>query len=306
MSDEEYEPYQWQIGDPSDWGDSVGVPDIPYMGYINNGDGDDERPPEESFHSRDEGLSRRALDLEEQGRYEEALEVIDRALRINSFRPNNWNVKAIILDNWGRNEEALKYYDKSLEMRDSDVVRGNKAQCLYRIVKNHVNFSSVTREDLHTINEALKILPDDDGRNDYIHIKGSVLEALGNQLQAKKCFLLAAGMFDEIKELENQTDTIRKSTHTLINISGTKHYSASRKLKKGSVVDLIREYENRHDPDAIRVDFNGETVGYVGNSKQTVPDGVSSATDIKYRLVNDPKAEVMFWYMDHYLIARVI
>ena len=29
---------EWHVGDPADWGDHVGVPDIPYMGYINNED----------------------------------------------------------------------------------------------------------------------------------------------------------------------------------------------------------------------------------------------------------------------------
>ena len=34
---------EWHVGDPPDWGDRIGVPDIPYMGYINGGDDDDDK-----------------------------------------------------------------------------------------------------------------------------------------------------------------------------------------------------------------------------------------------------------------------
>ena len=34
---------EWHVGDPADWGDHVGVPDIPYMGYLQ--DDDEEQKP---------------------------------------------------------------------------------------------------------------------------------------------------------------------------------------------------------------------------------------------------------------------
>ena len=34
---------EWHVGDPADWGDSVGVPDIPYMGYLKD---EEDEPPE--------------------------------------------------------------------------------------------------------------------------------------------------------------------------------------------------------------------------------------------------------------------
>lgn len=49
---------EWKVGDPSDWGDHVGVPDIPYMGYINDdGYEDDYSPiPEENGGSKPKSL----------------------------------------------------------------------------------------------------------------------------------------------------------------------------------------------------------------------------------------------------------
>lgn len=306
MSDDDFNPYEWHVGDPADWGDSVGVPDIPYMGYLNNGDDEDDWHPHEPSQARDQILAKKASELEEKGIYGEALALINQALEINPNRSNNWNIKAIILDNWGKHEDALKYYDRSLAIRDSPVVRGNKAQCLYRISKINAFASKVTEKDLERINEALKILPDDDGRNEYIKIKGDILDALGRRVQAKKCYFLAAGMYDDIKKLERQENLIKSSNDFLINIAGRKFHEASRNLRCDEFVDLVKELQNIHDPNAIRVEFNGETVGYVGNSPQTVPEGIKSASDIQNTFTDKVKARILFWYLDYYLIAKLI
>lgn len=305
MSDE-YEPYEWQVGDPSDWGDSVGVPDIPYMGYINNGDDEDGRPPERPSQSTDRVLAKKALSLERQGRYDEALEVINRALDISPNNPNHLNIKAIILDNWGKYEYALDYYDKSLAISNQRVVVENKAQCLYRLAKKHADSSKVKEKDLEIINKALAILPDDYGRKDYIRVKGRILEALGRQVQARKCYLLASGMYDKIEEIEKQEKFIKSTDDLLISVAGQKFYDGGFKLKKNELVTLVKEPENKHDPDAIRIERNGETVGYVGNSSWTVPEGIASASKIKNTFTDKAKARILFRYLDEYLIAKLI
>lgn len=305
MSDE-YEPYEWQVGDPSDWGDSVGVPDIPYMGYINNGDNEDGRPPERPSQSTDRVLAKKALSLERQGRYDEALEVINRALDISPNNPNHLNLKAIILDNWGKYEYALDYYDKSLAISNQRVVVENKAQCLYRLAKKHADSSKVKERDLEIINKALAILPDDYGRKDYIRVKGRILELLGRQVQARKCYLLASGMYDKIKEIEKQEKFIKSTDDLLISVAGQKFYDGGFKLKKNELVTLVKEPENKHDPDAIRIEKKGETVGYVGNSSWTVPEGITSASKIKNAFTNKANARILFTYLDEYLIAKLI
>ena len=298
---------EWHVGDPPDWGDSVGVPDIPYMGYINGGDDDDDAPYEviEDKKSHDEALASEAFDLQKQQRFSEALTLIDRALEISPMNAGHLNIKAIILDNWGRHEDALEYYDKSLDLRNDDVVRGNKAQCLYRIAVKR-KASGDYGDALEYVNRALATLPDDFERDRYLRFKGDVLNSLGRNVQARKCYLLASGMFDEIERLEEKQRLIRQSNDTLINIAGRKFYKSNKPLMPGAVVDLIKEPENEHDENAIRVELDGETVGYVGNSSTTVPEGVKSATQIKDMFDSKARAEVMFFFLVHYLISKLI
>lgn len=301
---------EWQVGDPTGFGNDAGVPDIPYMGYLHTGDDEDDNdfPPQyiDSDISRARRLAREAFELQNQGRYGEALDLINEALDLDPLGANNWNIKAIILDNWGRNEDALVFYDKSLKIRNDSVVRGNKAQCLYRIAYQRNLHGQNSEKSLEIINEALKLLPDDDGRDDYIRLKGSILESLGRKSHAKKCYFLAAGMTDKIKEIEEQEKIIKNSRFTLINITATKFYKGIGQLKKGKVVDLIKEPENKKDPDAIRVDLNGETVGYVANSSYTLTEGLQSATQIKDKFQDKTRAEVLFLYLDEYVVAQLI
>ena len=129
---------------------------------------------------------------------------------------------------------------------------------------------------------------------------------LGRKVQAKKCFLLAAGKHGEIEKLERRVKIIESSKVPLINITGTRFYNARVKLKENTVVDLIKEPNNEHDHDAIRVEIDGETAGYVANSSWTLTDGIASATDIKDKFKDRAKAKVMFRYLDEFLIAKLI
>lgn len=75
-------------------------------------------------------------------------------------------------------------------------------------------------------------------------------------------------------------------------------------FKNGTVVDLIREEDNPHDVNAIRVEINGETVGYVANSRYTLIKEVSSATDI--RNSDSAQAMVEFVLFIEWVIAKLI
>ena len=49
-------------------------------------------------------------------------------------------------------------------------------------------------------------------------------------------------------------------------LAGFRHYhgvEVLRDLKPGDRLELVREPENRHDPNAVRVDWRGVTLGYV-------------------------------------------
>lgn len=73
---------------------------------------------------------------------------------------------------------------------------------------------------------------------------------------------------------------------------------------EGAVVDLIRQPDNAHDRNAIRVEINGETVGYVANSRHTLINEVKSASDIKN--TSSHQAEVLFIFYREYVIAKLI
>ena len=76
------------------------------------------------------------------------------------------------------------------------------------------------------------------------------------------------------------------------------------KYFRSTIVDLIKEPDNPHDKNAIRVEVNGETVGYVANSKYTLIKEVKSATDIKNNL--STQAEVQFILFNEWVIAKLI
>lgn len=305
MSD--YEPYQWQVGDPADWGGSVGVPDIPYMGYL-NGDDDEDEFPTPPRKTTSESLHDEAWRLRNQGRYEEALDLINEALQHDDRDFDNWNVKAIILEDMHKYELAIECYDEALRLNpNARNVKNNKAYSLSRLAEIQKYTDHDWQKALEFINDALKLVSDDDGRKyTYLHIKGNILGELGRKVDAWACYLLADKMYDRLDELEGQRKIIESSKDTLINITGTYFYKEASPLLKGVVVDLVKESENIHDRDAIRVERNGETVGYVANSPYTLVDGVKSATQIKDIVDDDQKAEIMFRYAQDYIIAKLI
>jgi len=306
---DEYEPYQWQVGDPSDWGDSVGVPDIAYMGYINNGDDDDNDPPWRGNRnvSPSENLRKQAWDLREQERFSEALVMINRAIELDGSNYNYYNVKAIILEDLRRYDEALRNYDTALRMRNSQTVKNNKARLLESMAIYERYRESNFNRALDLINEALKITNDETDRPNFLRRKADILNLLGKKVDYKICIYLANGMYDKVDETEMQTKIIEESTDTLICIAGRNFYAHQKiPLTAGVKVDLVREPTNEHDPDAIRVEVDGNTVGYVANSSYTLIDRAKSATDIKSIVKENQRAEILFVYLDEYTVARLI
>ncbi len=305
---DDYEPYEWQVGDPADWGDSVGVPDIPYMGYIDGDDGDDDgwEPPRNSRSSRVKELIDRALNLMDQRRHWEAVALINMAIEEYPNDSDLYNVRAIIWEDKGEFEHALHDYDRSLRMYDSQIVKNNKAHLLWMMSNDEKYYTENFDKALVYINEALKLTADEDDRKKYLCSKGNILEFMGKELDSKICFLLASEKYDMIEKLEKQAETLKNSKDTLICITGTKYYEQENPLKEGTIVNLVREPKNEHDPDAIRVEMNGKPVGYVANSQMTLIDEAKSASEIKDIIKDNQKAEIMFTYLDWHIVAKII
>ena len=296
----------WHVGDPPDWGDSVGVPDIPYMGYINDDDDYDDQPPYiESNFFKARSLKNRALDLLKEGNCEEALSIINQALELDGREADTWNVKAIILEDMCRYEDALYYYDKALAIRDADVFRNNKASSLKEIAASR-KYGGNYDEALRFVNEALKFANKDDMTHDCLYLKGEILEAMNREADSVICFYLAGKQFDKVGEFEKQIKYIKNTPNTLICIAGQKFYPDSPDLVRGVEVSLIKEPTNEHDKDAIRAEVNGQTVGYVANSDYTLFEGVKSASEIKSKIKDNQKARILFTYLDRHVVAKLI
>ena len=69
-------------------------------------------------------------------------------------------------------------------------------------------------------------------------------------------------------------------------ITGTRHRLGQDFFKKGMKVELVKEPNNEHDKEAIKVMLDGFHVGYVANSTYTVLEGCMSAGRI-YDKVGD-------------------
>ena len=109
-----------------------------------------------------------------------------------------------------------------------------------------------------------------------------------------------------MERVEEQEKQLKNTTDTLICIAGTRFYHDHKPLNDGETVDLIRESENEHDPDAIRVEIEGKTAGYVANSSNTLIGEAKSASEIREMIEERAKAKIMFTYIDRYVIAKLI
>ncbi|MBP3790564.1 MAG: tetratricopeptide repeat protein [Methanobrevibacter sp.] len=127
---------EWHVGDPIGFGNDVGSPEVPYMGYgpKKREEKDYGASPEEIERNRKDNTSRtlrnEAERLYDAGRYSEALTLINVAIENVSTNANNWNIKGNILDHLGNYEEAIPCYDKALELNSDDVIKHNKAATL--------------------------------------------------------------------------------------------------------------------------------------------------------------------------------
>lgn len=80
-----------------------------------------------------------------------------------------------------------------------------------------------------------------------------------------------------------------------ITVTGTKYYYGSEHMKKGMTVCLIKDKDNEHDKEAIKVKMEGlGTIGYVGNSPYTVLGESYSAGRIYDRIGDEAKAKVLY------------
>ena len=241
--------------------------------------------------------------------HEELKHAINRYIKAKSFDDDETKAYYMSQTAWeiyesGRmSDEALILIDCAIKVHPTANDYERKAIFIKSKLKIEVLFNRIKPHHLDLINEALKILPDDCDNGPYLNVKGDILDQLGDPVKARICRALAYKSYDEVNEVEKQLKKL-KSAGTYINITGVHYYQGFTPFKEGTVVDLIKEPDNQHDPFAIRVEVNGETVGYVANNRYTLIKEVKSATDIKDS--NATQAKVQFILFREWVIAKLI
>ena len=80
-----------------------------------------------------------------------------------------------------------------------------------------------------------------------------------------------------------------------ITITGQNHYLGLKPYKVGRIVKIVKDVDNEHDEDAIRVELPFiDTIGYVANSVNTVFAGTCSAGKLYDKIDDYAYAQVMF------------
>lgn len=241
--------------------------------------------------------------LIDEDKYDEALSLINKTLE-KEKNSNNWHLKAIILDNLKNYQESVECYDRALMLDNSIKIKKDKANTLYKWAKVSYFPDLEYEKALKLVNDALEIIPEGEDSSEYYFLKGEILEALRDYVGAKKSYLIAYGEFDKLKKLEDEIDYLANTTDELINITGGHFYDFT--PKEGLIVNLVKEEDNEHDPDAIAVYLDKNKIGYVANSDYTLIDEVTSATKLKNKVSDNTSAEILFVYLDEYIIARLL
>lgn len=232
--------------------------------------------------------------------YSKVLKLIDESLEKDS--DEYCYFKAIVLDKQEEYEKSIEFFNKIIN--PSPEIKYLKSNSLYKWAKITYFPALEYEKALKLINEALNTIPKNQDPSEYYFLKGEILEALKEPVEAKKSYLIAYKEFEKLEEFEKQVEYLENTDDVLITITGGYYYNFT--PLAGMTVRLIKEPENEHDSDAIAVYLDKEKIGYVANSEYTLIDKVKSASKLKNQISDDVCAEILFVYLDEYTIAKII
>ena len=228
----------WDVGDPIGTGDDIGAPEVPYMSYgprpVESEEEIEERRRRQEEEERIQNLefrsgriSNEAWILYEEGRYDEAIVFINRALELCERNASSWYRKAMILEKLNRYVEALHCYDKAVKIQPSETNKHNKATFLIDY-SYHLYDIGNTREGIFKIKSAIDIYQEisDKRREDEAwNLRGIFLEIFGNIPEAFGCYKKAlelAPSDSSMKQtyIENRDNLLQLIENTDINCPG--------------------------------------------------------------------------------------
>ena len=228
-------------------------------------------------------------------KYDEALSEINQLLKTD-HTSDNLNLKGTILDKMSEFDKAIAAFDEALEITRSDEILKNKAEAYYNWAKVTFFPAEDYEKAITLIDSGIEALPEGEDASEYYFLKAEIYEGMNELVEAHKYYLKAYKEFDKLDEFQKQTDYLKSTNDTLINIVP----------KSGDILSLIKDEENEHDPDAVAVVIDGDVKGYVANSSYTLIDEVKSASVIKNMIGDEQKAEILFVYLGEYVIAKLI
>lgn len=283
----------WRIGDPID--DATGGSmDAQNWGHRPRDEDEDEDSDfgRKWIDPRIEEYGKKAWDLYNEFKEEEALHYIDMALDLDGEHANNWNRKAIILEAMKRYDESEKCYDRALELYSCNLFYENKAKMLDRWSCELVEESKKLPDGVDMLNEAgekiikaIRALPSETEEDieKYLHHWDSVNFYIGYERRYQR----------------NLESMKRYGRDELFTIAGRHFYDDDFSLFNGQVLNLVKEEDNEFDGDAIAVYANDEKVGYVANSENTKHPMTSSASELQGRFQDTAQGRYMFHLERH-------
>ncbi len=235
-------------------------------------------------------------------KFDEALVEINRILESDDSY-SNWNLKGIILDGLGEYEESIDCFNKALSLNESSEILLNKSNALYDWAKVTFFPEGNNEKALNLIDDAIEILPESEDSSEYYFLKAEILEGMEELVESHRNYLIAHKEFDRLNEFERQIDYLENTSDTLFILTGCSFYNFT--PEPGMTVDLVRDDDNEHDPDAVAVMFDDKIIGYVANSSYTLIDRVKSASEIRNLISDNSSGVILFIHLGEYIISKL-
>ena len=262
--------WQWHVGNPIGTGNDVGAPEVPYMSYgPKPQDNEEDLEEDEKQRELDEKryrsnrISTEAWQLYLEGRLDEALVFINRALEYSSTNANAWNNKAIILQDLKRFDEALNGYDRAMELGSSEIYTHNKATCLIDYSRELMENEDF-QESLERICQSLEIfkeISDKRGEDEAWNLKGVLLERMGDLSGAFYSFKKALKLASDESDMK---ETYTKNRDRLLHYAENKNIICPKCGNPLKITDNFCVKCGEHVDETARITFKkGSEIGEV-------------------------------------------